>query len=108
VEELKQDVSYSHGRPVGSSKMNLDFKYNTMKKANTGMGLIQFILFIFLLFIIVTLSACNVSGNVSMNGKGLIVNQLNGLKPSIENRQSADTIHNEQLSGDFRYDYLLK
>jgi hypothetical protein len=108
VEELKQDVSYSHGRPVGSSKMNLDFKYNTMKKVSTGMGLIQFILFIFLLFIIVTLSACNVSGNVSLNGKGLIVNQLNGLKPSVRDRQSADTIHNEQLTGDFRYDYLLK
>ena len=79
-----------------------------MKKASTGMGLIQFILLIFLLFIIVTLSACNVSGKVSMNGKGLIVDQLNGFKPSIENRQSADTIHNEQLTGDFRYDYLLK
>jgi len=79
-----------------------------MKKASTGMGLIQFILLIFLLFIIVTFSACNVSGNVSMNGKGLIVDQLNGLKPSVEDRQSADTIHNEQLTGDFRYDYLLK
>jgi hypothetical protein len=108
VEELKQDVSYSHGRPVGSSKMNLDFKYNTMKKVSTGMGLIQFILFIFLLFIIVTLSACNVSGNVSMNGKGLIVDQLKGIKPSVRDRQNADTIHNEQLTGDFRYDYLLK
>ena len=43
-----------------------------------------------------------------MNGKGLIVDQLNGFKPSIENRQSADTIHNEELTGDFRYDYLLK
>ena len=108
MEELKQDVSYSHGRPVGSSKMNLDFKYNTMKKVSTGMGLIQFILFIFLLFIIVTLSACNVSGNVSMNGKGLIVDQLKGMKPSVRDRQSADTIDNEELSGDFRYDYLLK
>jgi hypothetical protein len=79
-----------------------------MKKASTGMGLIQFILMIFLLFIIVSLSACNVSENVSLNEKGLIVDQLNGLKSSIENRQSSDTIHNEQLTGDFRYDYLLK
>ena len=79
-----------------------------MKKVSTGMGLIQFILLIFLLFIIVTLSACNVSGNVTMNGKGIIVDQLNGFKPSIENRQRADTIENEQLTGDFRYDYLLK
>jgi hypothetical protein len=79
-----------------------------MKKVSTGVGLIQFILLIFLLFIIVTLSACNVSGNVSMNGKGIIVDHLNGFKPSIENRQSVDTIDNEQLTGDFRYDYLLK
>jgi hypothetical protein len=79
-----------------------------MKKASTGMGLIQFILLIFLLFIIVTLSACNVSGNVSMNGQGLIVDHLNGLKPNVRDCQSADTIHNEQLTGDFRYDYLLK
>jgi hypothetical protein len=79
-----------------------------MKNVSTGIGLIQFILLIFLLFIIVTLSACNVSGNVSMNGKGLIVDHLKGFKPSIENRQSADTIHNEELTGDFRYDYLLK
>ncbi len=79
-----------------------------MKKVSTGVGLIQFILLIFLLFIIVTLSACNVSGNVSMNGKGLIVDQLNGFKPNIENRQSVDTIDNEELTGDFRYDYLLK
>jgi hypothetical protein len=79
-----------------------------MKNVSTGIGLIQFVLLIFLLFIIVTLSACNVSGNVSVNGKGLIVNQLKGIKPSIENHQNADTIHNEQLTGDFRYDYLFK
>jgi hypothetical protein len=79
-----------------------------MKKASTGKGFIQFILLIFLLFIIVTLSACNVSGKVSMNGKGIIMDQLNGLKSSVRDRQSADTIHNEQLTGDFRYDYLLK
>ncbi len=79
-----------------------------MKKVSTGMGLIQFILFIFLLFIIVTLSACNVSGNVSLNGKGLIVDHLKGIKPSVRDLKSVDTIHNEQLTGDYRYDYLLK
>ena len=79
-----------------------------MKKVSTGVGLIQFILLIFLLFIIVTLSACNVSGNVSMNGQGLIMDQLKEIKSSARDRQSADTIHNEQLTGDFRYDYLLK
>jgi hypothetical protein len=77
-----------------------------MKKVS--MGLIQFILMIFLLFIIVSLSACNVSGNVSMKEKGLIMHQLNGIKPSVRDRQNADTIHKAQLTGDFRYDYLLK
>jgi hypothetical protein len=75
-----------------------------MKNIKTGMGLIQFI---FLLFIIVTLSACKVSGNVSMNGKGFILDQLNDFKPSARDRQTSDTIHKEQLTGDFRYDYLL-
>ena len=79
-----------------------------MKKVSTGMGLIQFILLIFLLFIIVTLSACNVSGNVSMKGKGLMVDQLKGLKAPIEVSHISDTSHKEQLTGDFRYDYLLK
>ena len=79
-----------------------------MKKVSTVIGLIQFVLMIVLLFIIVSLSACNVSENVSLNGKGLIVDQLNGLKPSIEVSQTSDTIHKAQLTGDFRYDYLLK
>ena len=79
-----------------------------MKKVSLGIGLIQFILMLFLLFIIVSVSACNVSGNVSLNGSDLIVDQLKGMKPSVRDPQSADTIHNEQLTGDFRYDYLLK
>ena len=79
-----------------------------MKKTEIGIGMIQFILLIVLLFIIVSLSACNVSGNVSMKGKGLVVDQLKGIKPSVRDRQNADTIHDEQLTGDFRYDYLLK
>jgi hypothetical protein len=68
----------------------------------------QYILMILLLFFIVPLSACNVSGNVSMKEKGLMMDQLNVFKPSVENRQNADTINEKQLTGDFRYDYLLK
>jgi hypothetical protein len=36
------------------------------------------------------------------------MDQLKDFKPSIENRQNADTIHEAELTGDFRYDYLLK
>ena len=55
-----------------------------------------------------TLSACNISKNVSMKEKGLIMDQLNVFKPSVENRQNAYKINETQLTGDFRYDYLLK
>ena len=79
-----------------------------MKKLIIGISIIQFILMMVLLFIIVSLSACNVSGNVSMKGKGLMVDQLKGLKAPIEVSHISDTSHKEQLTGDFRYDYLLK
>ena len=61
-----------------------------------------------LFFIIVSLSACNFKGNVSMDGKGMIVDQLNGLNAPIELHHISDTSIKEQLTGDFRYDYLLK
>jgi hypothetical protein len=101
-------MKFIHDPTVCYSNINLDLKYSTMKKVITGMGFMQYILMIILLFFIVILSACNVSRNVSMKEKDLIMDQLNGLKPSIENRQNADTIHEAQLTGDFRYDYLLK
>jgi hypothetical protein len=47
-------------------------------------------------------------GNISMDGKGMIVDQLNGLNAPIELRHISDTSIKEQLTGDFRYDYLLK
>ena len=79
-----------------------------MKKLIIGISIIQFILMMVLLFIIASLSACNMKGNISMDGKGMIVDQLNDFKPSIENRQNADTIHEAELTGDFRYDNLFK
>ena len=79
-----------------------------MKKLIIGISIIQFILTMVLLFIIVSLSACNMKGNTSMDGKGMIVDQLNGLNAPIELRHISDTSIKEQLTGDFRYDYLLK
>jgi hypothetical protein len=79
-----------------------------MKKLIIGISIIQFILMMVLLFIVVSLSACNMKGNVSMDGKGMIVDQLNGLNAPIELRHISDTSIKEQLTGDFRYDYLLK
>ena len=112
ITKINSNINYGmkfiHDPPVCSSKINLDLKYSTMKKIITGMRFMQFILMIVLLFFIVTLSACNLSKNVSMKEKSLIMDQLNVFKPSIENRQNAYTIYEMQLTGDFRYDYLLK
>jgi hypothetical protein len=112
ITKINSNINYGmkfiHDPPVCSSKINLDLKYSTMKKVITGMGLMQFILMILFLFFIVTLSACNLSKNVSMKEKGLIMDQLNDFKPSIEDRHNADTINETQSTGDFRYDYLLK
>ena len=79
-----------------------------MKKLIIGISIIQFRLMMVLLFIIVSLSACNMKGNISMDDKGMIVDQLNGLNAPIELRHISDTSIKEQLTGDFRYDYLLK
>jgi hypothetical protein len=79
-----------------------------MKKLIIGISIIQFILMMVLLCIIVSLSACNMKANVSMDGKGMIVDQLNGLNAPIELHHISDTSIKEQLTGDFRYDYLLK
>ena len=79
-----------------------------MKKLIIGISIIQFILMMVLLFIIVSLSACNIKGNISMDGKGIIVDQLNELNAPIEVCHISDTSIKAQLIGDFRYDYLLK
>lgn len=79
-----------------------------MKKLIIGISIIQIRLMMDLLFIIVSLSACNMKGNISMDGKGIIVDQLNELNAPIELRHISDTSIKEQLTGDFRYDYLLK
>ena len=79
-----------------------------MKKLIIGISIIQFILTMVLLFIIVSLSACNMKGNVSMDSNGMIVDQLNTLNAPIEVLHISDTIHKAPSIDDFRYDYLLK
>ncbi len=63
ITKINSNINYGmkfiHDPPVCSSKINLELKYSTMKKVITGMGFMQFILMILLLFFIVTLSACN-------------------------------------------------
>ena len=112
ITKINSNINYGmkfiHDPPVCSSKINLDLKYSTMKKIITGMRFIQFILMIVLLFFIVSLSACNMKGKVSIDGKGMIVDQLNTLNAPIEVQHISDKIHKAQSIGDFRYDYLLK
>ena len=70
------------------------------------------------LFLILSLSACNVSGNVALNGKDQILDNLKTFQvptaASLKTDTSKvevvkhDTIGNKELTGDFRYDNLFK
>lgn len=60
------------------------------------------------LLMIVAFSACTLKGNIASNDKDLLINQLKGLKSHKDATPINDTNNQEQLSGDFRYDYLLK
>ena len=62
----------------------------------------------FVLLLIVAFSACTLKGNIALNDKDLLVDQLKGLKSHKEAAPINDTSNQEQLTGDFRYDYLLK
>ena len=96
-EEQKQDVSFSHGRPVGSSNYMMIKKY-AMKKIKLSLVLLM----------IVAFSACTLKGNITLNGKDIIIDQLKGLKSHKDLTPINDTSNQAQLTGDFRYDYLLK
>ena len=88
-----------------------------MKKLNTGLVHYVFIIAL-LLFLIVNLSACNVSGNVAINGKDQVLNKFKGLHVHTEASPKTDTSKvevvkhdttaNKELTGDFRYDNLFK
>jgi hypothetical protein len=86
---------------------------------NFGMGLIHYVFMIaIVLFLIVSLSSCNMTGNVVLNGKNLIIEKMKGLSVptgiSLKSDTSklevgeVDTTDNSELTGDFRYDNLFK
>ena len=88
-----------------------------MKKV--GMGLVHYIFMIaVVLFLIVSLSSCNMTGNVVLNGKDLIIEKMKvihvptgvSLKSNTTKVEGVqvDTIGNDELTGDFRYDNLFK
>ena len=93
----------------------MNFRY--MNKLNTG--LVHYVFLIALLLVlIVSLSACNVSGNIALNGKDQIQNKFKGLHvPTAVGLKTdtskaiagkLDTTRNNGLTGDFRYDNLFK
>ena len=88
-----------------------------MKKLNTG--LMHYVLILAVVpFLIVNLSACNVSGNVELNGRDQILDKFKGLHVSTSTSLKSDTSRlkgamverpaNNELMGDFRYDNLFK
>ncbi len=83
------------------------------------MGLVHLIfMMVIVLFLIVTFSSCNASGNITLNGKDIVIEKLRGIHVpagiGLESDSSYlksvtdDTTRNVELTGDFRYDYLLK
>lgn len=70
------------------------------------------------LVLIISLSACKVSGNIAINGKDQVLNKFKGLHvptaASLKTDTSKvevvkhDTTGNIELTGDFRYDNLFK
>ena len=88
-----------------------------MKKLNTGLVHYVFIIAL-LLFLIVNLSACNVSGNVAINGKDQVLNKFKGLhvptaaSPKTDTSKvevvKHETTGNIKFTGDFRYDNLFR
>ena len=86
---------------------------------NVGKGFIHYVYLIaVVLVLIISLSACNVSGNVAINGKDQVLNKFKGLhvhtvaSPKTDTSKvevvKHDTTGNIELTGDFRYDNLFK
>ena len=83
------------------------------------MGLVHLVfMMVIVLFLIVTLSSCNASGNVTLNGKDIVIEKLRGihvpkgisLESDKNNLKSCtdDTTTNKELIDDFRYDIMFK
>lgn len=60
------------------------------------------------LLLIISFSACTLKGNIALNGKDLLIDQIKGLKSHKELTHITDTSNQEELTGDFRYDNMLK
>ena len=86
---------------------------------NVGKGFIHDIYLIaVVLVLIISLSSCNVSGNVAINGKDQVLNKFKGLHVHTEASPKTDTSKvevvkhettaNIELTGDFRYDNLFR
>ena len=83
------------------------------------MGLLHYVILIaVVLFLIVSLSSCNITGNVVLNYKDLIIEKMKGFHVltniSLKSDSSkvvilkVDTSRNIELTGDFRYDNMFK
>lgn len=83
------------------------------------MGLVHYVFMIaVVLFLIVSLSSCNMTGNIVLNGKDLKIEKMKGLyvptgvslksDTSKVEVEKVDTTDNIELTGDFRYDNLFK
>jgi hypothetical protein len=86
---------------------------------SVGNGFIHHVYMItVVLVLIVSFSACNVSGNVALNGKYQILDNLKTFQVSTAVSLNTDiskaiagkldTTRNNELTGDFRYDNLFK
>ena len=86
---------------------------------NVGKGFIHYVYLIaVVLVLIISLSACKVSGNVALNGKDQILDNLITFQVSTAADLKTDTskaiagkidtTRNKGLTGDFRYDNLFK
>jgi hypothetical protein len=88
-----------------------------MKKVSMGLVHLVFMVVI-VLFLIVTFSSCNASGNITLNGKDIVIEKLRGihvpagisLKSDSNKLKSLtdDSTTNNELIGDFRYDNMFK
>ena len=86
---------------------------------SVGKGFIHHVyVLIVVLFLILSLSACKVSGNVALNGRDQVLDKLKALHASTAASLKTDTSKAEvvkhdttgniELTGDFRYDNLFK
>ena len=86
---------------------------------SVGKGFIHHVYMItVVLFLILSLFACKVSGNVALNGKDQVLNKFKVLhvptaaSPKTDTSKvevvKHDTTGNIELTGDFRYDNLFK